>query len=192
MTIYEFYSTEFKKLSDAKVAREKAEAEAKAKTEQEFKERIKTLLPNILKDMFEWGMKATENMPPEAYEFIKEIINIEVEEGCDDSDLELVIDQDMIRCRTYDDEYSFFTEEPFSTSDYSDYSEFVKATESRLNLVFYPASPNFIRVEIWLDDSNYDDPENKPLLDVLQELYGNHIECDYSYVYFDVDIDKIK
>ena len=188
MTVYEFYSTEFKKLSDAKVAREKAEAEAKAKTEQEFKERIKTLLPNILKDMFEWGMKATENMPPEAYEFIKEIINIEVEEGCDDSELSIVIAQDMIRCRTPDDDYSFITEEPFPNSDYS---EFVMKTHSSLNLVFYPDSPNFVRVEIWFDASNYNDPENKPLLDSLYELYGNRIECDYSYVYFDVGIDKI-
>lgn len=194
MTIYEFYSTEVKRLSDEKAAREKAEAEAeaKAKKEQEFKEIIKKLFLSILKGMFEWSMEVTENMPAGAYDFIRKIINQELEEDSDDSDLEIVIENDFIKCRTSDDDYGYFTEEPFSTSDYSDYSEFVKATNSRINLVIYPNHPSFIRVEIWFDDFDYDDPENKALLDVLNELYGNNIEHDYSYLFFDVDIDKIK
>lgn len=187
MTIYEFYERELNKQKEEKIAREKAEA----KKEHEFKERIKELFLSILKGMFEWSMEETENMPAGAYDFMRKIINTEIEEGCDYSDLEIVIENDFIKCRTSDDDYGYFTEEPFSTSDYSDYSEFVKATNSRINLVIYPIQPSFIRVEIWFDDSYYDDPENKALLDVLNELYGNSIEHDHSYLFFDVDIDKI-
>lgn len=188
MTVYEFYEAEIKRLTEQKSAREKAEAEAKAKKEQEFKEKIKMLFSSSLKTMFEWSMKVTGNMPDDAYRFMTQVINEELEEELDESELTILVEQNMITIRAFENDYSFSIEESYFNSDYM---EFVEKTDSNIELVIYPDSPDCVHVEIWTNTIFDDSPEKKILREIIQELYDVKVVTDHLLLFFDIDIDKI-
>ena len=69
--------------------------------------------------------------------------------------------------------------------------EFVEKTDSNIELVIYPDSPDCVHVEIWTNTIFDDSPEKKILREIIQELYDVKVVTDHLLLFFDIDIDKI-
>ena len=155
MTVYEFYEKELRAFKDAKTNK---------------KEKIKTLFQNSVEAMYDWGMKITSNMPDDAYTFMRGIINSKFSEECDDSNLSIYIESDLIRCATGSDDFSFKPEKPFNSPDYL---EFKKIMNCELSIIIFPNSPDFIHVRI-IDNADcrkLDRQEKTTLNEILHKIY---------------------
>lgn len=179
MDIYKFYDQTHSECVADKEAKEKAAAISRAKKIKELRLNIEKLLKNSVHELYTWTIQLTENLPQEAYDFMKRIINSEVLKGCDESDLKIEIDHNMIKCTTSYDCYCFETEKEFSSLDYT---EFKKETHCTLAITLYPSMPNLVLLEIFDNDDFFDKRykmEKEILSSIVEKLYGKeHVTFD--------------
>ena len=187
MNIYEFYNAEIQKLEEERAAREKAEAEARAKMKEELKE----LLFSCLKALLNWGMEIMENMPEESYDSLKRMIADVFNEEYSSSDLYLEINPYSlgwgIDCYYRD---FFDPKEDFSNSDYTKFKE---TTKYALGISIYPALPNLAQINIYDEDGNFvsDLSEKFMLLEEILLDCSTKTSGDVSSYRADIDLKLI-